>query len=313
MQLPVKKPLIILTGPTAVGKTQLSLDIVESLHGEIISADSRLFYRGLDIGTAKPTKKEREIVPHHLIDIAAPDETMSLAVFQQSVYRISQELWAKGKVPFLVGGTGQFVRAIMEGWQIPPQEPDIRLRQVIEEWGAEIGPDALHTRLQIIDNAAAQKIEPSNLRRTVRALEVIFSTGELFSSQRKRKKRGFQYKVIGLYRDRAELYERIDERITQMFTDGFLDEVRALLDTGYDADLPSLSAIGYKEVIAHLQGKIDMDEVIKLMKRRTRAYVRRQANWFKQDDPRIRWFEMDDALESKIIDYIISAKEWKNG
>jgi len=313
MQLPVENPLVIITGPTAVGKTHLSFDLVKTFNGEIISADSRLFYRGLDIGTAKPTKTERRLVPHHLIDIADPDETLSLAVFQQSVYSLCRQLWKQEKVPFLVGGTGQFIRAIMEGWVIPPQEPNFRLREEIEAWGAAIGPEALHQRLHIIDQDAAEKIDARNLRRTVRALEVIFSTGKLFSTQRQRRKRGIRYKVIGLNRDRHTLYQRIDERINQMFQDGFVDEVKALLENGYDPQLPSLSAIGYKEVITYLQRKMEMDEVIVLMKRRTRSYVRRQANWFKSDDPRIQWFEMDDNVESKIKDYIVSEYGWEYG
>lgn len=313
MRLPVNNPLVIITGPTAVGKTQLSLNLVETFDGEIISADSRLFYRGMDIGTAKPSRENRSLVAHHLIDIADPNETLSLAVFQESVYKLARQLWKKDKVPFLVGGTGQFIRAIMEGWVIPPQAPNFQLRDVIEEWSAAIGPEALHNGLSIIDPDAAEKIDARNLRRTVRALEVIFSTGRLFSTQRQRRKRGIRYKVIGLKRDRETLYQRIDARIDQMFKYGFVEEVKALLEAGYDPQLPSLSAIGYKEVIAYLQGKMEMDEVVVLMKRRTRSYVRRQANWFKLDDPRIHWFEMDDDVESKIADYIVKEDGWEYG
>jgi tRNA dimethylallyltransferase len=313
MRLSVKNPVVIITGPTAVGKTQLSLNLAEKLDGEIISADSRLFYRGLDIGTAKPTLAERKIVKHHLIDIAEPDETLSLAIFQQSVYQISQRLWEQDKVPFVVGGTGQFIRSIMEGWVIPPHEPDTTLRQKISTWGSEIGADILHEKLQMIDPAAAENIEAGNLRRTVRAFEVIFTSGTLFSSQRQRQGRGIKYKVVGLNRDRKALYQRIDERIQQMFEDGFVDEVRSLIDQGFDPSLPSLSAIGYKEVVAYIHGKMNMDDVVTLMKRRTRSYVRRQANWFKPDDPRIKWFETDDDVESSVIDYIVSEKDWKDG
>ena len=313
MQLSVKNPLVIIIGPTAVGKTQLSLRIAQRLDGEIISADSRLFYRGLDIGTAKPSPEERKLIKHHLIDIADPGQTLSLAVFQESVYRISRQLWKLEKTPLLVGGTGQFIRAIMEGWVIPPQKPDQALRQKIFEWGEAIGPELLHKKLQMIDPLAAEKIEAGNLRRTVRAFEVIFSTGDLFSSQRQRKNRGFKYKVVGLKRDRKALYQRIDERIYKMFADGFVDEVGSLINQGFSPALPALSAIGYKEVIAYLQEKMSMEEVIMLMKRRTRAYARRQANWFKPDDARIKWFEIDDDVESDIINYIISPKEWMDG
>ena len=313
MQLPVSKPLVMITGPTAVGKTQLSLEIVGSLNGEIISADSRLFYKELDIGTAKPSRNERKVVQHHLIDIADPDETLSLSVFQQSVYSICEKLWGEKKVPFLVGGTGQFIRAIMEGWVIPPQYPNKEMRGILELWGREIGPENLHDKLRLLDPKAAEKMDARNLRRIIRALEVILSTGKMFSDQRKKQKLGFKFKVIGLTRDREELYQRVDERIVQMFENGFVDEVRALLDQGYHPELPALSAIGYKEVIDYLQGNILMDEVVLLMKRRTRSYIRRQANWFKLKDERIKWFEMHDGVGQEVLDYIISKDGWKNG
>ena len=303
----------MITGPTAVGKTQLSLEIVGSLNGEIISADSRLFYKGLDIGTAKPSRNERKVVKHHLIDIADPDETLSLSVFQQSVYSICEKLWGEGKVPFLVGGTGQFIRAIIEGWVIPPQYPNEEMRGILELWGEKIGPENLHEKLRLLDPKAAEKMDARNLRRIIRAFEVIFSTGKMFSDQRKKQKFGFKFKVIGLTRDREELYQRVDERIVQMFENGFVDEVRALLDQGYHPELPALSAIGYKEVIGYLQGNIRMDEVVLLMKRRTRSYIRRQANWFKLKDERIKWFEMHDGVGQEVLDYIISKDGWKNG
>ena len=303
----------MITGPTAVGKTQLSLEIVGSLNGEIISADSRLFYKELDIGTAKPSRNERKVVQHHLIDIADPDETLSLSVFQQSVYSICEKLWGEKKVPFLVGGTGQFIRAIMEGWVIPPHYPNKEMRGILELWGREIGPENLHEKLRLLDPKTAEKMDARNLRRIIRALEVILSTGKMFSDQRKKQKLGFKFKVIGLTRDREELYQRVDERIVQMFENGFVDEVRTLLDRGYNPELPALSAIGYKEVIDYLQGNIGMDEVVLLMKRRTRSYIRRQANWFKLKDERIKWFEMHDGVGQEVLDYIISKDGWKNG
>lgn len=313
MQLPVEHPLIIITGPTAVGKTQLSLDLVQSMDGEIISADSRLFYCGLDIGTAKPTIAEREQVKHHLIDIAKPDEALSLAIFQQSVYAIAQDLWNQGRIPFVVGGTGQFVRALMEGWEAPTLHPDTRIRTVLEGWGQKIGAIALHHKLEIIDPDAARSIDPGNLRRTVRALEVIMTSGRLFSTLRAKRPRGLQYKVIGLIRDRNELYMRVDERIKQMIQEGLIDEVQALMQMGYDDDLPALSAIGYKEAISYIRGEISMEDVVRLMKKRTRSYIRRQANWFKPDDPRIHWFTMESGVEKAIKEYIFSEEGWQHG
>ena len=308
----VNNPLIIIVGPTAVGKTEVSIRLAEAIGGEIISADSRLFYRGLDIGTAKPSLQERARIKHHLIDVSDIDDHWSLAVFQERVYQLSAEIRTKGKIPILVGGTGQYVRAIIEGWIIPEQEPDQNLRRAIQRYGESIGAEKLHEKLQIVDVAAADKIEPMNLRRTIRAFEVIFSTGKLFSLQKGKSAINFNYKMIGLSRNRQELYERIDQRIENMFRDGLISEVEQILAKGYSRNLSSLSAIGYKEVIDMLYGEIDMEEAVRLMKRRTRQYVRRQANWFKQDDPRIKWFNMDLEVLEKIKSFILSPNGWNN-
>jgi tRNA dimethylallyltransferase len=312
MQFPVKKPLIIIVGPTAVGKTEISIRLAEEIDGEIISADSRLFYRGLDIGTAKPSKEEQNRVKHHLIDVSDIDDHWSLAVFQERVYQLAEEIRSKGSMPFLVGGTGQYIRAIIEGWKIPKQAPDLKLRSVIQFIGESIGAEKLYEKLRIVDPAAAEKIEPRNLRRTVRAFEVIFSSGKLFSELKSRAPINFQYKLIGLSRDREELYKRIDQRIDTMFSTGLVSEVERILEKGYTRNSASLSAIGYKEVIDLLYGEIDKDEAIRLMKRRTRQYVRRQANWFKKSDPRIEWFKMNPSAFKEIKSYILSPNGWKN-
>ena len=312
MQFQIERPLIIIIGPTAVGKTEVSIRLAEDLGGEIISADSRLFYRGMDIGTAKPTAEELGRVRHHLINVSDIDNSWSLAVFQEEVYRLADEIRSRGRIPFLVGGTGQYIRAIIEGWCIPPQEPNFQLRDAIQSYGEMIGAAKLYEKLQIVDPNAAEKIEPRNLRRTIRAFEVIFSTGNLFSTQRGKQPIDFQYKLIGLSRDRTDLYQRIDERIDSMFRSGFVMEVETILKNGYTRDLPPLSAIGYKEVIAMLSGEMDREEAIRLMKRRTRQYVRRQANWFKESDPQIEWFKMESAIKEKIKSYILSPIGWKN-
>jgi len=311
MHLPIK-PLIIIVGPTAVGKTEVSINLAEDLNGEIISADSRLFYRGMNIGTAKPSSDDQKRVKHFLIDVSDIDETWSLAVFQEAAYRIADEIRAKGKVPFLVGGTGQYVRAVIEGWIIPSQEPDFKLREKFQSWGSAIGSKKLHEKLQILDPVAAENIDPQNMRRIIRACEVIFNTGRLFSAQRGRKAIDFQYKLIGLMRDRKELYQRVDERIENMFSSGLLKEVEMILSRGFDSNLPSLSAIGYKEVIALLHGEIDREEAIRLIKRRTRQYVRRQANWFKESDPKIKWFKMDTGVNEAINSFIVSPDGWQH-
>lgn len=286
-----KEPLIVILGFTAVGKTETSLQLAERMNGEIISADSRLFYRGMDIGTAKPTSEEQSCVPHHLIDVANPDQIWSLAMFQRAAHRIIADIHQRGRIPFLVGGTGQYIRAVTEEWEIPEAPPNLRLREALENWAAEVGPDGLHQRLEVLDPLAAQRIDPRNLRRTIRALEVIFLTGKPFSTQGSRGPSRYRLLQLGLTRPRPELYDRIDFRIQAMMDAGFVDEVRNLLAAGFSPELSSLSAIGYRQVIDHLQGEIELDEAILLMKRITRRFVRRQANWFKLDDPNIEWFQ----------------------
>lgn len=294
--LPDKKlPLIILLGPTAVGKTELSLQLAEQIDGEIISADSRLLYRGMDIGTAKPTAEEQRRVPHHLVDVANPDEVWSLAMYLQAVQTAVLDICARGRLPLLVGGTGQYIRALVEGWRVPEVEPDPRLRAALENWAGDIGPQALYTRLQKLDPEAAARMEPQNMRRSVRALEVILTTGQLFSTLRESGPSPYRVLMLGLQRPRPELYARIDARIHKMLADGLIAETQNLLDRGYTAELPSLSAIGYRQVIQYLAGEISLEEVVVQMKRITRRFVRRQANWFKEDDPLIQWFPANAA------------------
>ena len=300
-----KYSLVILIGPTAVGKTELSLQLAERLNGEIVSADSRLFYRGMDIGTAKPTLEERARVPHHLIDVANPDEIWSLAVFQQRTAEIIADIHARGRLPFLVGGTGQYIRAVTEGWKPPEVEPDPRLRSVLEELGKDRGIYWLHAKLGNIDSLAARKIDPRNVRRTIRALEVIMTTGKRFSQQRGQSDSPYHLLAIGLKRPREELYRRVDERIEAMFAAGFLEEVKGLLEVGYSPDLPTMSAIGYRECIRVLQGQLSLEQAKVEIRRATRVFVRRQANWFKDDDPDIRWFDAgQENLATLVEEYV---------
>jgi tRNA dimethylallyltransferase len=301
-------PLVVLCGPTGVGKTEVAIQLAERLMGEIVSADSRLFYRGMDIGTAKPSLEERARVPHHLIDIAEPDETWSLVAFQRAARLSIADIHTRGRLPFLVGGTGQYLRAVTEGWQAPPAQPDPRLRAALETWAGEIGPLGLHARLANLDVEAGRQIDPRNLRRTVRALEVILSTGRPFSAQRQHGQALYRLLTLGLTRPRSELYARIDSRIEAMFAAGFVDEVRGLLAKGYSPDLPAFSAIGYPQVIDYLQGRTTYAEAVMLIKRLTRQFVRRQANWFKASDPRIRWFT---AGEGTVVEMEAVTREWR--
>ncbi|MCC6147606.1 MAG: tRNA (adenosine(37)-N6)-dimethylallyltransferase MiaA [Anaerolineaceae bacterium] len=303
-------PLVVIIGPTAVGKTELAINLAERLGGEIISADSRLFYMGMNIGTAKPSPEDLSRVRHHLIDVTSPTEPWSLARFQSEARRAVEEIYGRGKLPFLVGGTGQYVRAVIEGWEMPPQSPDPALRQVLVEWAEEIGPFNLHEKLAALDPEAASLIDARNVRRTVRALEVIFWTGRAFSAQRRQEGCPYRLLMIGLTRPRTELYARIDQRIDRMIADGFIQEVQGLLAAGFNPQLPALSAIGYHEITSYLQGEIDQQEAVRLIKRKTRNFVRRQANWFKPDDPWIRWFVMKEGVTEEAALYIQSEGGW---
>ena len=304
MSTTIKPPLIVIVGPTAVGKTEFSIQLAERLGGEIVSADSRLFYRGMDIGTAKPTAEERLRVPHHLIDVADPPQTWSLAIFQHVATQAIADIHSRGKLPFLVGGTGQYVHAVTHGWVPPPVAPDPRLRVVLDNLAQENGHGWLHAGLAILDPAAAESIDPRNLRRTVRALEVILTTGRHFSTQRGRGDSPYRLLTVGLTRPRPELYARIDVRIEAMFTAGFLDEVAGLLAKGYSPSLPSMSAIGYQQAVKVIRGQMTREQAIIEMKRLTRIFVRRQANWFKRDDPSIRWFDTGTVKVEKIEELI---------
>jgi len=304
-------PLVVILGPTAVGKTEVALQLAERLGGEIVSADSRLFYRGMDIGTAKPSQTEMARVPHHLIDVANPDEVWSLALFQQAARQAIEEVQQHRHIPLLVGGTGQYIRAVIEGWHPPVQQPDPRLRDTLEKWAAEIGPFELHHRLAVLDAEAARTIQPQNVRRTIRALEVIFCTGEKFSVQRQRQASPYSLLLIGLNRPRMELYARVDARIDAMIAAGFQDEVRCLLSRGYSSDLPPFSAIGYREMIAYLGDKMTLEEAVEQMKSLTHQFVRRQANWFKTTDPNIRWFEMSLTVVDEVESFIRSGSGWQ--
>lgn len=299
-----RPPLIIILGPTAVGKTELSLQLAERFNGEIVSVDSRLFYRGMDIGTAKPTPAERQRVPHYLIDVTDPDQIWSLSVFQAEAKKVIEDIHARGKIPFLVGGTGQYITAVTEGWIPPIQAPDEPLRAALEAWGKEVGKEGLYTRLMVLDPIAAMKIDYHNVRRTMRALEVIFKTGKRFSDQRQKSVSPYRVLKLGLDRPREELYQRVDARIAQMFHDGFVEEVRCLLDAGYSPELPTMSAIGYREVCAYLRGEMSLEDAVVQMKRLTRVFVRRQGTWFKEDDADICWLKMTDQVEAKAIQLI---------
>ena len=299
-----KPPLVVIVGPTAVGKTELAIQLALHLDTEIISADSRQIYRRMDIGTAKPDKGQLAKVCHHLIDIVNPEDSFSLALFQQLARDQINRLQSLKKVPMLVGGTGQYIRAVAQGWKPPELEPDLQFRQRLEETAAREGAAGLVAQLRELDPVSADNIDPRNVRRVIRALEVIHQTGKPFSVQRLIEKPPYQVIQIGLTRPRVELYQRIDQRIDIMIEAGLLDEVRQILNDGCPQDVPSMSAIGYREMISVLNQQISMEEAVILMKRATRNYVRRQANWFNLMDESIHWFTMQEDTFTLVAEFI---------
>ncbi|MGA9531864.1 MAG: tRNA (adenosine(37)-N6)-dimethylallyltransferase MiaA [Anaerolineales bacterium] len=305
-----KKPLAVIVGPTAVGKTKVSVQLARLLDGEIVSADSRLVYRGMDIGTAKPTATERRLVLHHLVDVVPPTETYGLARYQRHANKTIDEIHERGNLPFLVGGTGQFVTGVLEGWRPPPRPDDQSLRRELEAFADEHGHEALHARLARVDPVRAESIDARNVRRVVRALEIYQVTGKPPSDLRVKQPTSFDVFQIGLSRPRGELYQRIDERIDRMLAAGWLDEVRGLLADGVPLSAPSMSAIGYRQLARHLRGECTLAEAKSEIARLSRQFVRRQANWFKSDDPDIHWFPMDvggiDRIEAAL-------REWLEG
>ena len=296
----IQNPLLVIVGPTAVGKTELSLRLAEVFEGEIVSADSRLFYRGMDVGTAKPTPEERARFPHHLIDVADPDETVGLAEFQEQAYAAIDGVHARGKLPLLVGGTGQYVRAVVEGWRIPRVPPDPALRAELEAQAEREGSEHLHARLARLDPVAARRLDHRNVRRVVRALEVCLITGRPISEQQGKQPPPYRILQIGLTMERAALYDRADRRVEAMIAAGLEDEVRGLVEAGYGWDLPAMSGLGYAQFRPYFEGQATLEEVVAEIERATRRFIRHQYNWFRLNDPAIRWFDVTETALGEI-------------
>jgi tRNA dimethylallyltransferase len=296
--------LVALLGPTAVGKTQVSIRLAEMLSGEIVSADSRLLYRGMDIGTAKPTAEERARVPHHLIDVTDPERPWSLATYRQAALKAIGDIHRRGWLPLIVGGTGMYLTAILEGWSPPPRAETADLRRQLFEFAEQHGSQALHTRLAKLDPTEAEKIDHRNVRRVVRALEIYHVAGVPPSQLKVKRAPPYRILRVGLTLPRTELYARIDARIEDMLMGGLVDEVRALLARGVPPKLPAMTAIGYRQIIDHLKGEISLEEAVKQIRRQTRQFVRRQANWFKNNDPQIHWFDARPGVEQAIAELI---------
>ena len=295
-------PLVAIVGPTATGKSSLALELCQTLNGEIISADSRQVYRYMDIGTAKPTAEEQALVPHHLIDVVNPDEDFSLALYQSRALEAIDYIQRRGKLAFLVGGSGLYVWALLEGWRIPEVPPDPALRQILEARAKVEGGEKLYDELKETDPAAAERIDPRNVRRVIRALEVGLQ-GTPFS-QLQVKHPFVDSIIIGLTTDRADLYRRIDARVDNMIEKGLVEEVKGLVTRGYGLDLPSMSGLGYRQIGLYLQGKTDLPTAIQQIKFDTHSFARHQYNWFRLKDKRINWFEAGQGINRDVYRFV---------
>lgn len=295
-----RRTLITIIGPTGVGKTALANELAGRINGEIVSADSRQIYRGMDIGTGKPTRDQLAHVPHHLIDRVDPDQSYTLAEYQADAYAAIEAIFACGKQPLLVGGTGLYIRAVTEGLVIPKVPPQLDIRSQLEARASTDGGDVLYAELQQIDPEAASQIDPRNVRRTIRALEVYQVTGQKFSALRRIEPPPFHVRHIGLTLPRCELYARVDQRVDDMIARGWLDEVR-LLASKYAWSLPAMSSLGYPQIGAVLRGEITLAEAAQQIKHQTHRFVRHQYAWFRPGDPRIAWFNLLQAASSDIV------------
>ena len=295
--------LVAIVGPTAVGKSRLALGLGQAFDAEIVAADSRQVYRYMDIGTAKPGPEERALVPHHLIDVVAPDEDFSLALYQQMAYRAVAEIQGRGRLALLVGGSGLYVRAVVGGLSIPPIPPDAELRRSLQEIAAKEGYMALYEELKRCDPDAAARIDPRNIRRLIRAIEVSRHASVPFS-QLQRSEPLFRTLMIGLTTARDDLYRRIDSRVDDMIEQGLVQEVEGLLERGYTLDLPSMSGVGYRQIGQYLRGQIDLAEAVERIKFETHRIARHQYAWFRLKDEAVHWFDVRDDTQAPIRNLI---------
>lgn len=302
----VQQKVLVVLGPTAVGKTALSLELARCLDGEIISADSMQVYRGMDIGTAKPCLAERQGVTHHLLDVVDPDESFNVADYVRLSEEVLTHLKRQGTVPLLSGGTGLYIDALLKGFLFPDTSADEEIRAKLQAQ-ADKDPSSLYRRLLEVDAVSAAKLHPNDLRRIIRALEVYLRTGEPISSLQRKKaedQRPYEPLYIGLFRDRPELYARIDLRVDQMVQEGLVEEVEGLMKK-YPQQPTALQALGYKEIVQHLEGKESLGDAIERLKRDTRRYAKRQLSWFRRNE-QMHWFNRSNEPDDQIIQKICS-------
>ena len=307
----MKRPLIILTGPTAVGKTEASIGLAKAVGGEIISADSMQVYKGMDIGSAKITPREMDGVRHHLIDVLEPEEDFNVVKFQSLAQKAMEEIYARGRIPLIVGGTGFYIQSVLYDIDFTENDGDVSLRRELEVTAAEKGPEYLHRMLRDVDPEAADELHPNNVKRVIRALEFYRQTGTKISvhNRKERKKESpYQFAYFVLTDDRARLYERIDRRVDKMMQDGLLEEVRTLRDRGVKPACTSMQGLGYKELYACLEGECSLEEAVRIIKRDTRHFAKRQITWFKREKDVIwldkRQFSDRDGLLEEMLGYL---------
>ncbi len=312
-----KPPLIILTGPTAVGKTRTSIGLAKAAGGEIISADSMQVYRHMDIGSAKVTESEMDGVPHHLIDVLEPTEEFNVVTFQHMAKEAMAGIYERGHIPIVAGGTGFYIQALLYDIDFAADDGDAAFRKELEQLAAEKGPGYLHEMLDRIDPESAQAIHANNIKRTIRAIEFYHQTGKTISGhnaeQRVRESPyDFYYYVLNM--DRAALYERIDRRVDLMIQQGLVDEVKRLAAMGCSRDMVSMQGLGYKEILAYLEGAYPLDEAVRIIKRDTRRFAKRQITWFKRERD-VRWLDIREFEHDpgQIIQYILSELDFING
>ncbi|MBN1188629.1 MAG: tRNA (adenosine(37)-N6)-dimethylallyltransferase MiaA [Dehalococcoidales bacterium] len=296
-----KLPLIAVVGPTGIGKSRLGILLAREFRGEIVNADSRQVYRLMEIGTAKPTPSDKASAPHHLFDIIYPDQEFNLAQYRKTALDTIKDIHNRCSIPVLVGGSGQYVWAILEGWTVPRVPPNPALRKRLENEAFENGTDGLYRRLEETDPVAAQKIDKRNVRRIIRALEITIASGKPLSSLRKKKTPEYNTIIIGLTAPREDLYRRIDERVDDMIRRGFKNEVQQLIDGGYNLNLPSMSSIGYKQIGCMLRGELKEEEAVRKIKNASHRFARHQYAWFKLEDKRIHWFDISAEYESMVV------------
>jgi len=294
------KCLIAIVGPTAIGKSSLGSLIAQDFAAEIVNADSRQIYRYMDIGTAKPSSEEQARVPHHLLDIILPDQSYSVALYQRSAAAVIADIHSRNRLPLLIGGSGQYIWSLIEGWQIPEVPPDTAFREMMVQKASEKGTDYLFRELERIDAAAAARISPNNLRRIVRALELYRSTGRKPSELQQKKGLDYPVFIIGLTTEREKLYQMIDTRVEKMIGKGLIEEVKGLLKMGYIPELPSMSSLGYREIAAYLNNTMDLSIAVEKIKFETHRFARSQYAWFHLNDIRITWFQAGDDIKGKI-------------